>query len=258
MSNLTSVTIRPVKSGVGWRKLYTPTTSELAQLDQLLATYGLDSEGDFLSGPLTALGTWSTAAAPSGLVGLIGSGIQARTAGGSIILGDNDYPTYSPARTRSVVIPCAEACFSDALDGWSVDSNSLGLFQDPYAAGASIFVPLTKIHNGATISSVTLYFFSPSAVSVPSQYPSFSISRQQISTNTSTALGFATFGGPYVPGTVQSLTISSLSSNVVDTSTYRYFFQINDDNNNVAGPLKTRFTGIRVNYTAIADRRFSQ
>lgn len=287
MGALTAKTIRPVKSGVGYAINDTPQAAEFAQIDQQLATYGLNSvAADTVTGTLSIqtdpLHT-STPATLTGNFNVTASGAIAGTVpgGGTIGVYNGSYPTYSAARPRRIRMSLLELTRSEPTGSPLaagnipvIDPATGGVTQTPVGAliatqgfatagAAQITIPMTKTHDGATIASVVLYFYWPVLPNtVHTLTGKFALQKVTVATNALTSIGNVTFptsASTSAPaGTPHPVSISGLSE-VIDLSTYVYRFLIQDPavngSNETPGPI---YTGIEINLTTIGDERFTQ
>lgn len=264
--------IKSVKPG-GYGPNQTPRASELAQVDERLATYGLDASiaGDTVTGVLSleqspyALGTHPKITA-FGDVRASHADAKIETAnGGRLVLGDGDVPQYNPAtRTRKVRVSFLEAHRSnphlssgivDSGDASVVDPASGGIYSAPPGFGAAYHLTIEKPMDGAALSSVRLWFYfrddPGSTINV-----GVVIGREAVPVGGVTGLtvmggNAATYG--YVSGTIQTLNVTGLVSNTIDLQTYTYFLQMTS-----CVSQFIVYTAYELNYTSIADERFTQ
>ena len=209
--------------------------------------------------------TWSATTTMSGVITVSGSGAKIRTASsGRLELGDNDWVTFSTARTRAV-----RWCLSPMNAQWNVSSDATFSTDAPgltiVTKGITISIIVQPLHNGATISSVDVYFTPRTGTAAaPATTPSIAMYRRAIATGAAvgaqtalsgTAVQSYTAGGDYWDGKVKIMTYTASTNNVVDTSTYVYYLFVVDESgaNSAAGNI---YHAIVVNYSAIADMRF--
>ena len=273
--------IKPVKPG-GWSPGMVPTPSEIAQIDQRLAAQGLDST----SGGDTVTGTISLTHDPVrvGTTPKITSSVAVAAAGATIGTGPGGgtltlvgtVPTYSATRTRRVRFSMLELARAfPNISGSTIeegnaplaDPASGGITQYPLQPGgflsfpsAAITLPLTKPHHGATITSVSLYYFfrrvQPGVWTWTLNSGQIQLQQVAVATGAITSYTSAAFPGiSFFFDTVYAVTISALSV-AVDLHNYVYRIVLQDPA--VAGVMQTIFTGAEVNYSGIANEEFSQ
>jgi hypothetical protein len=274
MSAITAKNIRPVMAGVGYAKNMTPQAAEFAQIDQQLSAYGLDgSSSDVLAGRMSLaqdpqnLGTAPTLTTSGSIAvvvesgGVIGSVLGS---GGRIALGAGDVPTYSPSRSRTVRMSMLEAARVDDASALVVDPTSGGVTAGSGAGALNQFrIPIAKPHDGATLSTVRVFFFlrsEPSALAVT--MPFMRVYREDLSGNVVTFSAGDSYPTPastelyYNNGQALTLTGTTYSNNVINVALYTYTIALVDDN----GPVDSRpiYTAIELDYTAISDNRWTQ
>lgn len=269
--------IPPVKPG-GYGPLDVPRAAELAQIDERLAARGLDSLGaDTVTGTLSLAQdpnhpivhpTFSGGGCSVSAAGAIISTVPG--SGGRLVLGDNDYPTYTATRSRSIYVSALEACRSSPAIATSgnklvVDQASGGV----YAAAYSDFVlPIAKPHDGATLFELFVYCFYTASPTIQASVTNLILVRWGV------AVGYSGGGSPvilgqYAPGALGynaglPITLAmgggfngvTFTNNVLDLQTYSYGIFVRFASPPTGANLV--FTGYRINYTAIADERFTQ
>lgn len=255
------MTIRPVKPG-GWAKGMVPRAAELAQIDERLSTFGLDSEGpDTVTGVLSLTqdpahpGTHPQIVTGAGSTVQVTNGRVDTKNGGRFILGDGDVPEFVSPVTRRVRISSLEACRSAYTSGPAGNSLSVvgGIGITSAVAGSQdVTFALPKPHDGATLTSlkVWLYFTDPSVASI-----SYTAILTRVTAATGVAstvvMGTASATASYsaIP---QAVTLSGLVSNVIDLSTYDYslFWR--------SPLLGVALTAIELNFGSIGDEGFTQ
>jgi hypothetical protein len=240
--------------------------------------------GGTLSGVLT-LNTFATLSfdgAPSGLF-INGAASALQTAsGGRFLCGDNDVPVFSAARSYTRVIDILEyADFASTLTSpttnqWSVDNAALTV--KPTIASSTLWVPITRAWDGATLSSVSVYFIvDGTRGGLPFFFPSMQVFRYDPFKSNPFANGGnvtadmalrANLAGQAFPpaanitayingGVPNVMTFTCSANNVVDTANYCYFVQINDENYSGAGGfIANKFVGMLATYTTVTDTRF--
>lgn len=173
------MTIPLVRPG-GWAAASELLSTELTTFDVNLSTRVLDKTGDTSAGAVTIGGGIDV----NGLLRVTASGKGIATASsGRVQSADNDDETYSPPRTRVVTMSMMEYQYgSDAYaKSWHWDDTQKGITAASRGVGSSpLILPLTRLHNGAALLSVTLYFRPPAAslgTFQPTFFPSFDIVR---------------------------------------------------------------------------------
>jgi hypothetical protein len=126
-------------------------------------------------------------------------------------------------------------------------------------------VPL-RVHNGATLATVTFWFTTATHTGVPTSLPLFRVHQIDVYGNI-TALGSGTVGDGFevfhpTPnlaqwnngGNPQSYTLTCVPNVIIDTSQFFYFAEIIDEagNNAVAGNIWLECVA---SFTGIADMR---
>jgi hypothetical protein len=124
-------------------------------------------------------------------------------------------------------------------------------------------MPITQLHNGATLNSVGLTLQGAAAhMGLPTTMPAFAVYRTPIAspTGTPTALYSSTFvtdstGLLATYKTAHMWTLPCNQTSVIDTTQYAYFAIIWDEGgtNAVVGNF---YSGLLLTYTSIADMRF--
>jgi hypothetical protein len=211
-----------------------------------------------------------------GLVGGSASAIQGGVAGSieSLVAGAfrlsggaNDWQTFKVARTRNV-----QHSFKLPPSG-----TAAGWAATPFAIvgpgpGAQVQVLLLEnLHNGATLSAINIYFVVPDPHSggVPGTMPTFEVFRVPMiggapPTPQSLMTGGVPFSFPtpasgsawHASGNLQSqfVALATAGLNVIDTSQYRYYIQlVDEDGANAAG---NDWWNAQLDYGAIVDMRF--
>ncbi len=233
--------------------------------------------GDNISGTVNIIGLGGIVAGVSGAItSPITNGINSGAAGGissnvvggiSLTGGPTDWVTVSPPRTRAFAQALS---FTFVSTGWTA-TTAAGVIcllgPGPGSAGTIQYLQLPITHNGATLSSVDMFLqvIGPHT-NVPSTLPAMRIRRIDITTYASVILSTTptqTFSPAPVSGTawdngslVQSWNYSCNQNNVINNAQYLYSVELTDElgANSVAG---NRYAGMRLNFTAINDTRFS-
>lgn len=293
MSKITSASIRPVVSGVGYHQGRVPKSEEFAQIDQQLATYGLDACGDdTLTGNLSVQQDPNhPALAPSisGNFGVTASGAVAGTGAAGSLICTGSVPVYwniggnvAAPRTRRVRISMLEATRSNPHFSASVLANGNAPLVDVASGGittitsattnqmagaAEITVPLTKPHDGAQFDSMSLYYYVPGKPAAPPGLNgTFRLESVDLSTGAVVTLGGTLANIPatgsadawWALGQPQVVTVSGMSA-TINLSAFAYRFVISEPA--CVPPTQLPFpvwTGIEVNFKNILDERFSQ
>ncbi len=231
--------------------------------------------GDNIAGSVSVSGSIAanvfgsiSANAVNGVIATTAGGIASNTAGGITLTGGaSDWITCSPPRTRSFAQALS---FTFVSTGWTA-TTAAGVIcllgPGPGSPGSIQYLQLPITHNGATLSSIDMFLqvIGPHA-NVPSTLPAMRVRRIDITTYASVILSTTptqTFSP--APGTgaawdnsslVQSWNYSCNQNNVINNAQYIYSVELTDElgANSVAG---NRYAGMRLNFTAINDTRFS-
>jgi len=197
-----------------------------------------------------------------------GAGALIQTvSGGRIQLADSDWVTFSANRTRSITQTPAAVTLSS---GWTYLSGRAAVLVGP-ASSTTILIPLTALHNGALLASVDMYFaIAGSHGAVPGVLPKFGVQRAFVSDGHLLSSPASLWsGGDYksmpspadvtayeAGGLTQHFTLTCDQNHTIDRSQYTYAINVADENgaNSIAGNL---FCGFVLNYSTIADMRFS-
>ena len=253
-----------------WPNPIVPTPKRLAQLDdyQAKAING-DAGGTWTpTSPIILGGAGLTLAGSGGTVSAIVGGVKTQS-GGKLVLGNNDFPTFSASRTRTIVMPIVPAMqgFGSGVDS-DADPTFGCLRTLCNLAGTKIVVPIPKryLHNGATLSTVTLAFrIGQPHGAPPGVQPGMTVLR--VSTSgvsaalNSTALlqmSAANADAYYFKGNAQTLAYTCNQNNVIDTTQYQYVFTWTEEAGAIPnnGPPLNLLHSWTLAYTAIADQRF--
>lgn len=233
------------------------------------------------SNPVTVTGVNSVTGAPSVAASVLGSGGRL-VCGATIVDGaSTDVPKYTSDRSRIVQLSFLEACYSaphynynnnyvDAGTPYVVVSLTMGIqrsTQTPGAVQLSFDVPITKPHNGATISQILVYcYLSVAPTSFGTTPPAEVILYQtDITTGAATAITNGTLPGTnvatyFVNGAVQTITITPTPpALVVDLTQYTYSLHVRDDHGST-WPAGTGcgvvWLGAAITYSSIPDESF--
>lgn len=207
-----------------------------------------------------------------GSIVVSGTGFFQTSSGGRFILGDNDWPQFSSTRTRTVMCPLANLNPRLISGTISINFITIGDFlsiKDEDAFAGSIFTcnfPESSMHNGATLSSVELWFYAPTKASLPANFPGCRVFRTDLFTDLAAPTGTsalsttATQEFPAVSlasynGKMHKLVYSCNQNNVIDTSKYMYGILVIDESSGGAAPGNL-FTHCVFTYTNIANMRF--
>ncbi len=170
----------------------------LTAFDSLKAARIADTSGDTLVGGYVVAGSGTFAVAGGGTVLTETAGAMVETtSSGNIVLGDNDDVQLLPDRTRTILISTLEAM---AESSPTADQTDTGITLGPYAGQPFVtigvqqnyipgtttgvqnfWIPLTRLHDKATLVSATLLFFprltTQSGLSLPTIYPTLQLFR---------------------------------------------------------------------------------
>lgn len=193
-------------------------------------------------------GTW----APASPIRIAGAGLKL-----------NDPPHFTTTKTRKIRISALEyTALTGATDyeRWGVNPTNGSLVAN--ADSSALWLPLTKLHHGATLSQVTVFFTVPvNKLELPpsSVYPTVNIRRHDPSFAASASLLSSGAAFPAAPtlaayvnqGKPHAWVITPDQNNVIDKTTYSYFLVFTDDN--VPGPPRNSFNGIELTFTNITS-----
>ena len=248
-----------------WPVPIVPTPKRLSALDDAIAKMLNADDG----------GAWS----PTTPIIIGGAGMNLTTAssqilggvttknGGRLVLGNNDFPTFSATRTRSLVMPILPS----VIDGGNQDvSPSFGCLRSLIPdtnVGAQLIVPIPKryMHNGALLATATLTWRvgQPHNTGSPSIAPSMAIWRitttgTKLALNSTPQLQVATSGDAYYnKGNAQTLAYACNQNATIDTTQYQYVFVWSEQSGGLAGspPTLNLFHSLKLAFTTIADQR---
>lgn len=177
-----------------------------------------------------------------------GSSLTVAEASG-LQLGGTSFPSFTAPRTRVVLQPLV-------LGGISNMSSGLGIGVTSTGTGASARMMLTALHNGATLSAITITRNYPVRTTIPAVPPSIAINRTNVTTGFQDSVLASTVATGFSNSTASNTFAVSGPNNVIDTSTYFYELDITDESGAgaVAGTL---WFSPRITFSAIADLRFA-
>lgn len=189
---------------------------------------------------------------------IVGSGGAATIASGGTltIAGSSYFPAYGSARTRTIqFMPALGLTFT----GWGIGESAVASTAN---AGNGLFVAVPT-HNGATLSSITMYY-SISA----SKFPSIGLLKLKVrrTDNAANLLDLTSTGFQSVPGTnaatyyqggaIVSATFTPDQNNIIDNTQYTYHLFVVDETGTGATTGNAIY-GFQANYTNIVDQRFA-
>jgi hypothetical protein len=271
--------IKPVRPG-GWGPNFISTPPEPAQIDQRLAAQGLALAGDTVTGTLSVVqdplhpGTFPILTG-SATVTAAGAVMGTGPNGGKLVCSGS-VPTYSANRTRRVRFSPLEVTRSapafsgtDITAGYPavIDPVSGGIMSAPghttqgfgFLPDCQFGIPITKPHDGATLDSVTVYYFFTGSTSLI-VYASGRLTVRKVNTTTGATTTFgpsASFPTALSPAnTILSDATLTGINDVIDLTSYVYRVIVQlpaySTSNNFI------WTGVEVNYKTIIDERFTQ
>jgi hypothetical protein len=240
--------------------------------------------GDTIAGTVNFSGAGNVTANIANTVRAgIAAGIQSNAVGGiNLAGGATDWPTFSAARTRTIIVPCTDiqaigaACLKSGTFGplspiatatvsYPASTSPWGISTVTVNTGTTqsfpYFMPMRQMHNGATLSNVT-WNFQPIGghAGLPAYQPWFRVFRkdsvngvaQELTSGGAVQLAAGSTGAYQ---TTQQLVMTCNQNNVVDTTAYVYFAILGDEGgtNALAGIQMYTLT---LSFTAIADMRF--
>lgn len=185
-----------VSGGTVWVNGSRLTSAKLTSVDSALATRVTDKTGDTVAGPVglnAASNPVMTTSAGAALTAGAAAGLQTQS-GGRIQHADGDDILLTGARaTRTVLMSMAELFndFSEAATfgtGWVTDFATMGVRSGMAQSQSSLVIPLSRLHHGGTLQSVTLYF-RPQLVNaqlavLPAYFPMLGLARINPATDT--------------------------------------------------------------------------
>lgn len=201
----------------------------------------------------------------------VAGGIQSSVVGGFRLAGGaSDWVTFSAARSRDNT---ARVIQPDVLStGWTGGWGASGYAPGIVGPGTTVpqRIPLTKLHDGATMSQLTIVFAVAGAHAggEPAFYPTFEVYALLLSNGSSptAALALSTSASQAFPsagsgaawydlGKIQSFNYSCNQNNVIDQSRYVYVLVITDENgaNSASGNF---YIATEPTYSAIANMAF--
>lgn len=237
---------------------FVPTPQMLRKLFTVAAESINGDEGGLWAPetPIIIGGSGVTISDKGGFTGGLATGRTAPP--GALVLGDNDWPTFSANRTRSVVFPLADTRFAyldttQSTDPSEFDHSVPGSVVAGTGPTFQAVWPLDvrKFPVGATIASVVLRWrVRDKPTAVPGSLPTLSfISIPAALTDTQALPAPGTVAAYYNDGLPQSLTLTPVNNATVGTG-QTYFAVISDGSNNV-----NIYHSIVVSFTGIANMR---
>jgi hypothetical protein len=201
------------------------------------------------------------------------SGKLTTDTGGRFELGDNDYPLLAvghTGRSRGVIRPLTDfaAVTTDSTVSWTLvedaDYGHTG-WKDDGVEGRLVVDLGSGLHNGATLSSVDIFWKTAVHGSMPAVRMSARIMRSYVAEGDAVASNLDLYTGGFLFHTTgnitsysnkyQKLTFVCDTLNVIDTTQYRYaLIIVNESGANSAA--NSVFTHVKFNYTSITDMRF--
>jgi len=233
-----------------------PTSSQLNQIDaDHVRACDRTIAGDTISGIVVVGGSTSVITFSGGAKAQIANAgaLYDVQSTGSIVLGDNDYPTYSASRP---LVRCAPFVAQQRGNLFWLVTNNQSTSGAPGLVGAT---DLTNyLVDGATLASLDVFFAVGSPhVGVPATMPSFILYKLAYAASiTAMASGTvptaASSTAWYASGATQTINIAVGA--VIDRTAYSYFLQVTDESstNSLAGNI---YQSVRLNMTGIADMR---
>lgn len=177
-----------LRGGVLWQHGSEVSAAMLTALDTALATRVTDKTGDTVAGPisLAASGGFDCLDVDTGgqLVFAGSSSVQTAS-GGRIQHQDGDDILLTQGRTsRSILVSMAELfnSFDQASGkGWVIDFATMGVSSAMGQQQSRLAMPLSRLHHGALLESVTVYFrpqiTDASLAVLPAYFPLLSLYR---------------------------------------------------------------------------------
>lgn len=220
--------------------------------------------GDTLSGLISLAGGGAILLSGAGQLVVGAAGAMTTSVAGGFVLagGATDYPTFSAARSRTIVQPAAPSYIDGTV--WH-GANSAPTGVQGTGTGASIAIPIYGLHNGSTLTQVAMQVIVVSHVggTLTTTLPKLDVRRIQIGANASVSL---LSGGPtsataasdsawYNSGNAQTWSCTPNQNNVIDTTQYLYYVVLTDENG-YAGGSGDFYGPMSATYSAIADMRF--
>lgn len=232
------------------------------------------SAGDTISGTVNVTGAGKVVAAThdsiisvtdSGISVAVGNGISINHATGLTLEG-SIWPAFRSNRSYPKVLPLRP---QSGVVGWTVSATRL---LGPATTDQALFD--LAPHHGSTLTTVEIYMSVGSSHSaVPAVMPGVRVRRDTNGDPAGIGIaptgfddlysgGQAFFPTPatgvlwYAGGVRQKWTITCDQNNVIDTTKYRYFVSLIDENgsNSIAG---NNYYCMRVTYTAIPNMQFA-
>lgn len=240
-----------------WSNVSVPHQGDFTTLDQALVDCWNGDDGSDLT-LLADLAIGGAGMALNSAGSQIRGGFTTQRAGRAQ-LGNNDYDTYNPARTRSTLVLAHANLYNKSRSTFV--ANPYGLMSGgPDAGGVAdlmyIRIPSRSMHHGATLDSVEVRFrVTVARTGVVGTYPSASIYKLT-SASAATLLGGLTLT-PANPdawfngGKPQSVVIAAIA-HTVDTTSLNYLLAWSDEAGANAA-ASTIVHSVKLNFTGIAD-----
>jgi hypothetical protein len=204
-----------------------------------------------------------------GVMGVAAGSIMSLTTGGLALAGGaNDWPTFNGSTRSKTRVSRAISHVVSPRTNWDF---SFGDYIQSTALNAYCFVHFDVPHNGATLTSIKLYFTTPTAWTVApsagtaSDWPGLQLYRTTIATNATVSLNSGSAYSYYPAeslatlnnGSVKVLTFTCNQNNVIDSSLYTYGGNLFSFSNSGTSsqPYLNAWT-FEENYTAIANMQF--
>lgn len=222
----------------GWATSAKLTSAQANQLDiNISESLDKTTAGDTLSGTVSLAAT--------GIVSADAAGALIRTkTGGRIELGDNDYPTLKTGHTgrtqvRQVDVGQGHINATQFVRNLTASPNIQLVLTGNASSAVSTYdaiIPLdAELINGATLTQVDiLLYILTGHGGLPATKPSFTAYRFNKATATASSMGTLTMAPANLAayengGAIQTQSISPLTNNTIDKTTYVYYLGINDE-----------------------------
>jgi len=284
------MSIKPVRPG-GYAQNMVPTAVELAQIDQRLSTYGIDTlpAGDTVTGILSLKQDPLNPGTHPKMTGTLSPTVAGAVAGtgpgGGSLICSGSVPTYTAARPRRVRISPLELMRSSPT-GSPITSGCAPVV-DPQSGGVTqgltttlaYFFPITKPQDGATFLSFVAYYYVPNLPAATSGQMQIIAYRRNVLTGALDLLGenqVNKSGSPatwYANGAPQSIQVSTTVGTIpignvtfaphgtdpIALATYSYIIGVGGTGWGVSGDLPLPvITGVEINYANVLDERLHQ
>lgn len=196
----------------------------------------------------------------------LNSGAQLRSnAAGSIVLagGSSDYPAFSATRSLTKRFGFNIQASQDKSLGWKYNGGYTAprLISTAVSDVGHFEIP---IHDGATLSSVTVYY-SIATSHFPANKLSFAVRRNpgngsaesSLVVAGSTAVAGANAAAYFNSGTVTALTITCDQNNVMDRANFGSYYIVATEENGSSSVAGNYIYGFEATYTNISNMRFA-